>query len=53
MRLFQTIYKFFKSFFDILSFKNKPQFFEPYYDDDSNHTVEYVFTPIHENTMER
>jgi hypothetical protein len=46
---FQNIYFFFKSFFNIMSFRSKPHGFEPFYDDDSNHTVEYEFRPINES----
>ena len=68
MEWLNSIYRFFQSFFDALSFRRKPHGFEPFYDDDSGHTVfEYnfssnnekftsinrEFTPTHENTMMR
>ena len=61
MEWFQNIYRFFQSFFDALSFRRKPHGFEPFYDDESGHTVyEYnfvstneEFTPTNENTMVR
>jgi hypothetical protein len=61
MEWFQSIYRFFQSIFETLSFKHKPQGFEPFYDDESGHTVyEYnfvpineKFTPTNENTMIR
>lgn len=49
MEWFQSIYRFFQSIFQTLSFKHKPQGFEPFYDDESGHTVyEYNFVPINE-----
>jgi len=68
MEWLHSIYRFFQSIFEKLSFKQKPHGFEPFYDDDSGHTVfEYnfssnnekftpinrEFTPTYENTMVR
>ena len=61
MEWIQNIYRFLKSIFEVLSFRNKPHDFEPFYDDESSHTVyEYnfvpineKFTPTNENTMVR
>jgi len=50
MEWFQRIYRFFQSIFESLSFKNKPHGFEPFYDDESGHTVyEYNFVSTNEN----
>jgi hypothetical protein len=49
MNLFQNIYNFLRSIFEVLSFTHKSHGFEPFYDDDSGHTVyEYNFVPINE-----
>ena len=54
MEWFQNIYRFFQSIFERLSFRSKYHGFEPFYDDDSGHTVyEYNFVPVNENTIER
>ena len=54
MEWIQNIYRFLKSIFEVLSFRNKPHDFEPFYDDESSHTVyEYNFVPTNENTIER
>ena len=68
MEWIQSIYRFFQSIFETLTFKHKPHGFEPFYDDESGHTVyEYnfvstneeftssngEFTPTNENTMIR
>jgi len=52
MEWFQRIYRFFQSIFETLSFKHKPQGFEPFYDDESGHTVyEYNFESTNENNF--
>lgn len=61
MEWFHSIYRFFQSIFDTLTFRSKSHGFEPFYDDESGHTVyEYnfvpineKFTPTNENTMIR
>jgi len=54
MEWFQSIYRFFQSIFETLTFKHKPHGFEPFYDDESGHTVyEYNFVPVNEPEIER
>ena len=49
MEWIKNIYRFFQSIFDALSFTRKSHGFEPFYDDDSGHTVyEYNFVPVNE-----
>jgi hypothetical protein len=54
MEWFQRIYRFFQSIYERLSFRSKSHGFEPFYDDESGHTVyEYNFVSTNEPEMER
>jgi len=54
MKWFEDIYRFFQSIFETFTFRSKNHGFEPFYDDESGHTIyEYNFVPVNENTIER